>query len=84
MSLPDSGVRVVDGKAVLANPFRSRSTILCLACLATLMGIVVVSMKSGFYNVEFASMCLLVLREMIAAALNHQFRADQNGSSKPS
>lgn len=59
------------------NPFRSRSTLICMACLLSLLIIDFMAMKSGYFNVEFASMSLLVLREMISASLNHQFKSDE-------
>lgn len=76
MALGDSSITEIN-KGTGGNPLRSRSTIICLACLCTLVIICMLSMKSGFYNVEFASMALLVLREMIAAALNHQAKAPE-------
>lgn len=65
------------------NPLRSRSTLICLACLLTLIVIDVLAMRSGYFNVEFASMSLLVLREMIAASLSHQIKADERTSKMP-
>lgn len=60
----------------ITNPFRSRSTVICMACLLTLLGIDAMAMKSGYFNVEFASLSIFVLREMIGNVFNHQNKAD--------
>lgn len=60
------------------NPFRSRSTVICIACLMTLVIIDGMAMYSGYFNVEFASLSIFVLREMIGAVFGHQLKADEN------
>jgi hypothetical protein len=73
-------------KAVQLNPFRSRSTVICLACLGTLIAIDELAMISGYFNVEFASLSIFVLREMIAQVFGHQLKSDEtkNQTTAPS
>lgn len=62
------------------NPFRSRSTVICIACLMTLVVIDGMAMYAGYFNVEFASLSIFVLREMIGAVFGHQLKADEKKS----
>lgn len=80
MTIGDSAVRTLGLPP--NSPFRSRSTIICLACLGTLLGICYMSVRAGFFTVEFASMTLLVLREIIAQVFGHQQKVDSNGNGK--
>ena len=82
MNAPDSAVIEVGKQYVKANPFRSRSTVICLACLATLCVIVVVMLKSGYFDGGFAAASIIMLREMSAHALNHQLRAEAYSNEK--
>lgn len=75
MSIPDSAFSVI-GKPM--NPFRSRSTIICFGCLGTLIMIDFMAMKSGYFNVEFASLSIFVLREIISNVFGHQAKTDAN------
>ena len=58
------------------NPFRSRSTVICAMCLITLCIIDAMSMRAGYFNVEFASLSIFVLREIIGNVFNHQRKSD--------
>lgn len=80
MSVPDSTFSLV-GKP--QNPFRSRSTVICFGCLGTLMTIDFMAMKSGYFNVEFASLSIFVLREIIGNVFGHQLKADVSTAKAP-
>lgn len=80
MSIPDSTFSLV-GKS--QNPFRSRSTVICFGCLLTLITIDFMAMKSGYFNVEFASLSIFVLREIIGNVFGHQAKADAATTKAP-
>lgn len=65
------------------NPFRSRSTVIVVASLTALLVIVLAVLKSGFWDGSFGGMCILLLREVVAAAFGHQLKSDQMKSSNP-
>ena len=77
MSVDSTVTYLKDGVKRGMNPFRSRSTVICLSCLVTLIIINMICMRAGYYSSEFAAMSFLVLREMIAASLNHQAKTEQ-------
>ena len=62
---------------IVPNPFRSRSTIAILACFGSVILIASMAMNTGFFNTEFAMMCLMAIREATGVALNHQRQTDQ-------
>lgn len=63
------------------NPFRSRSTVLALACLVTLLILNGMAWKSGWYNSEFALVSVYIVKEILQALFKHQIEA--NGSDLP-
>ncbi len=67
------------------NPLKSRSTIICFACLAALIVIDGMAMYAGYFNVEFASLSIFVLREMVDKVFGHQQKTDsaKNGEPNP-
>lgn len=88
MSDPDSTITVLNGKQSM-NPFRSRSTVIALACLWTLLAIVMtvclIAWKTGYFSMEFAALIfsnsVLILSKIIEVALGHQLKADQNNTT---
>ena len=74
MALGDSTITYMNKPAV--NPFRSRSTLICISCLVTLVIIDGLAMASGYFDATFACASLMVLREMIDKSLNHQAKTD--------
>lgn len=71
--------------------FKSRSTVICLACLLTLFAIdallCTIAWLTGFFTESLVALIfsnsVLLLREIIAQSLGHQLKADQTPGNTP-
>lgn len=64
-------------KAKKLNPFRSRSTIIAIACIIGVVGIVGLSITAGFFNETFGVTALMILERICSLAMGHQLKNDE-------
>jgi len=58
------------------SPFKSRSTIITLVCIAAFVAFSFQVMASGYFDAGFGAAGLLFLTNVVKHALDHQSRAD--------
>lgn len=81
-NIGDSSVRQVSDKGF--SPFKSRSTVIFLACLCALLYINCLSWFAGFFNTEFALVSVYLVRDIMIGVTTHQKTADAIGSTPTS
>ncbi len=86
MSAGDSSIQYVKSEKIPGlSPFRSRSTIIALACLATLLAIAtltcVAAWMTGYFNNEIAALIfsnsVLILSKIVDSVFGHQAQTDK-------
>jgi hypothetical protein len=83
MSSPDSTIQYLKSGQEAVSPLKSRSTVICIFVLFTLMYIAAAAMFTGYFNTEFSFACLMVLREIIAIVFGHQINGDKAKTEAP-
>lgn len=72
----ESDSTIISFKGKPSNPFRSRSTIVCLLCLLTLTGINLMAVKTGFFNEAFALVSVYIIKDILTSVFMHQIKSD--------
>lgn len=62
----------------IQNPFRSRSTLIALACIAAFLCLSALVLKAGYFNDEYALTGLMFLSTLSGKMLDHQRSSDSD------
>jgi hypothetical protein len=81
MSLGDSDVLEI--KKDNRKPpewWRSRSTIICIVCLFTILAIDYICKRAGFFDAVIATISINIVKDVLVSVFGHQSRSEESNS----